>query len=64
MTAMPSSVAHQQVGSPRSFASSENGVRAAIQPRARELADQGPAFTAEQMILLRAVFSDREGGGR
>ena len=23
-----------------------------------------PAFTAEQMILLKAVFSHREGGGR
>ena len=36
----------------------------AIRRRARELADQGPAFTAEQMILLRAVFSHRGDGGR
>ena len=39
-------------------------VHEAIQQRARELADQGPAFTAEQMILLRAVFSHRGDGGR
>ncbi len=36
----------------------------AIHRRARELADQGAAFTAEQMILLRAVVSHRGDGGR
>ena len=29
----------------------------------RELADDAPALTTEQMILLRAVFSHRSGGG-
>ena len=36
----------------------------AIRRRARELADQGPAVTAEQMVLLNAVFSHRKDGGR
>jgi hypothetical protein len=42
---------------------SEIHVREAIQQRARELADQAPPLTSEQMILLRAVFRQRSGGG-
>ena len=63
MTAMPASNDHQQVGRRRPSASSESGVRAAIQQRARELADDAPALTTEQMVLLRAVFSHRSWGG-
>ena len=39
-------------------------VHVAIHRRPRELADQGPAVTAEQMVLLNAVFSHRKDGGR
>jgi hypothetical protein len=39
-------------------------VRAAIQQRARELADQAPPLNALQIVLLTAVFGYREGGGR
>lgn len=42
---------------------SEIHVREAIQQRARELADLAPPLTSEQMILLRAVFRQRSGGG-
>jgi hypothetical protein len=42
---------------------SEDRVRAAIEQRARELADQAPQLTAEQVFLLRAVFNHRSGGG-
>jgi hypothetical protein len=37
---------------------------AAIQRRARELADQAPPLTAQQVLLLRAVFAKRAGGDR
>ena len=63
MTAMPASDDHLQVEGPRPFASSENGVPEAIQQRARELADQAPPLTSEQLVLLKAVFSHTSGGG-
>ena len=44
--------------------SNEERAMDAIRRRARELADQAPPFTAEQMVLLKAVFSHRAGGGR
>jgi hypothetical protein len=42
----------------------EDRVRGAIELRARELADLAPPLTSQQMVLLKAVFSHREGGGR
>ena len=36
---------------------------AAIRRRAQELADQSPALTARQVLLLRSVFANRAGGG-
>ena len=47
----------------RNKAGTHPNVHVAIHRRARELADQAP-LTAEQMVLLKAVFSHREGGGR
>jgi hypothetical protein len=38
-------------------------VHEAIQQRARELADQAPPLTSEQLVLLKAVFSRQSGGG-
>ena len=35
----------------------------AIRRRARELADQAPPLTPEQMVLLKAVFRHQSGGG-
>ena len=64
MTGMPAALDHEPVPPPRpSDKLSEDRVRAAIQQRARELADDAPALTTEQMVLLRAVFSHRSGGG-
>ena len=48
----------------RNTAGTHPNVHVAIHRRARELADQAPPFTAEQMVLLKAVFSHRTGGGR
>jgi hypothetical protein len=45
-------------------AATHPNVHVAIHRCARELADQGPAVTAEQMVLLKAVFSHRADGGR
>ena len=65
MTGTPGAVERQSAPTPQRLNKlSEIRVREAIQQCARELADQGPAFNAEQMILLRAVFSHRSGGGR
>ena len=36
----------------------------AIPRLARELADQPPPLTAEQMVLLRRIFDHAENGGR
>ena len=41
----------------------ENRLPEAIQQRARELADQAPPLTSEQLVLLKAVFSHTSRGG-
>jgi hypothetical protein len=43
--------------------SNEEGAMYAIRRRARELADQAPPLTSEQLVLLKAVFSHRKDGG-
>ena len=48
----------------RNKAGTHPNVHVAIHRRARELADQAPPLTSEQMVLLKAVFSHREDGGR
>ena len=48
----------------RNKAGTHPNVHEAILRRPRELADHGPAVTAEQMVRLKAVFSHLEGGGR
>ena len=64
MTGMPAALDHEPVPPSRpSDALSEDQVRAAIQERARELADLAPPLISEQMILLKAVFSHTSGGG-
>ena len=64
MTGMPAALDHEPVPPPRpSDGLSEDQVRAAIEQRARELADQAPPLTSEQMILLKAVFSHQSGEG-
>ena len=35
----------------------------AIHRRTRELANQAPPLTSEQMVLLKAVFRQESGGG-
>jgi|KBSSwiStaDraftv2_1062776.scaffolds.fasta_scaffold3437353_1 hypothetical protein len=35
---------------------------ASIRRRAKELADQAPPLTAQQVLLLRAIFANRAGG--
>ncbi len=35
---------------------------AAIRRRAQELADQAPPLTAQQVLVLRAIFANRAGG--
>jgi hypothetical protein len=40
----------------------DDATRAAIRRRAQELADQAPALTAQQVLLLRAIFANRAGG--
>ena len=47
----------------RNKAGTHPNVHVAIQRRARELADQAPPLTSEQMVLLKAVFSHPSGGG-
>ena len=37
---------------------------AAIRRRAKELADQAPPLTAQQVLLLRSIFANRAGGDR
>jgi hypothetical protein len=37
---------------------------AAIRRRAKELADQAPSPTAQQVVLLRSIFANRAGGDR
>lgn len=37
---------------------------AAIRRRAKELADNAPPLTAQQVLLLRAVFANPAGGNR
>jgi hypothetical protein len=46
----------------RNTAGTRPSVYVAIHPCARERADQAPP-TSEQMVLLKAVFSHRSGGG-
>ena len=48
----------------RNKAGTHPNVHEAIHRRARELADQGPPLTGEQVVLLNAVFSHRKDGGR
>jgi hypothetical protein len=47
----------------RNTAGTQPNVDVAIHPRARERADLVPPLTAEQMVLLKAVFSHTSGGG-
>jgi hypothetical protein len=47
----------------QSETSNEERAVDAIRRRARELADEAPPLTSEQMVLLKAVFSHRSGGG-
>ena len=63
MTGMPAALDREQVRTPAPLTASEKPVRAAIEQRARELADQAPPLTSEQVVLLKAVFSHRSGGG-
>jgi hypothetical protein len=35
---------------------------AAIRRRAKELADQAPPLTAQQILLLRSIFANQAGG--
>ena len=64
MTRTVAALDRQSLPTPRpSDKLSEDRVRAAIQQRARELADLAPPLTSEQMILLKAVFSHTSGGG-
>ena len=64
MTGTPAAVERESAPPPRpSDELSEDRVRAAIQQRARELADLAPPLTSEQMVLLKAVFSHTSRGG-
>jgi hypothetical protein len=64
MTGTPAAVERQSVLTrQRLNKPSESHEREAIQQRARELADLAPPLTSEQIVLLKAVFSHREGGG-
>ena len=64
MTGTPAALDRQSVATRRRLNKpSEIHVREAIQQRARELADLAPPLTPEQMVLLKAVFSHRSGGG-
>ena len=47
----------------RNTAGTHPNVHEAIHRRTRELADQAPPLTSEQMILLKAVFSHQSGEG-
>ena len=47
----------------RNQAGTHPNVNEAIHRRAHELADEAPSVTSEQMVVLKAVFSDRSGGG-
>ena len=48
----------------RNKAGTHPNVHEAIHRRTRELADQAPPLTSDQMVLLKAVFSHRKDGGR
>lgn len=37
---------------------------ASIRRRAKELADQAPPLTSQQVLLLRSIFANRAGGLR
>ena len=64
MTGTPAALDREPVPPARpSGALSQDQVRAAIEQRARELADLAPPLTGEQVVLLRAVFSHQSGGG-
>jgi hypothetical protein len=64
MTATPAAVERQSAPTPQRLNElSEIQVRKAIHRRARELADQAPPLNAQQIVLLRAVFGYRSGGG-
>ena len=63
VTGMPAALDREQAENSRPATTSEKPARQAIERRARELADQAPPLTAEQMVLLKAVFSHTSGGG-
>jgi hypothetical protein len=48
----------------RNEAGTNPNVPMTIRRLARELADQPPPLTAEQMVLLRQIFDHAENGGR
>ena len=47
----------------RNKAGTHPNVHVAIHRRARELADQASPLNAQQIVLLKAVFRQRSGGG-
>ena len=62
MTGMPAALDRQSVPTRQRLNElAEIHVREAIRRRARELADQAPPLTHEQVVLLKAVFSHRRG---
>ena len=63
MTGIPAALDREQADNSRPATTSEKPARQAIERRARELADQAPPLTAEQVVLLKAVFGHRSGGG-
>jgi len=64
MTGTPAALDRQSVPTRQRLNElAEIHVREAIQQRARELADEAPPLTSEQMVLLKSVFSHQSGEG-
>ena len=62
VTGMVEAIDGEQAGNSRPPTASDKQVRHAIEWRAREVADHAAPLTAEQMVLLKAVFGHRSGG--